>query len=104
MDVFSIIQLFVLAKSEINASMRISRCTSNFFASASASIFAILLVGHPLLTDVAGKTFGLRDVAVGRLGRRADIVNLPNVGVSEEQISTALGVVKVVIGKLESGH
>ena len=53
-DVFRIVCLRVLAISDINASMRIERCTSIF--SASASIFALLLVGHPLLTDVARKT------------------------------------------------
>ena len=84
--------------------MRIER-----WASLSSAIWVLILallsVGPPLLADVSWKTLlGIcRDIWVVD-GRGADIFLLPDICFLDEQISTTLGVVKVVKGKLISGH
>ena len=92
-DVFWAVGVASFAISDVNASMRVVCCTST---SCAVSIFALLLsVALPLPTGVVG---------VVCVWRGADILLLPNVGLSAEQIGTALGVVKVVKGQLKSGH
>ena len=98
-DIFWTVYFHLFASTYIN--------TSTIFWTSPAILASRALGRLPLPTVVAGETL-IRwvvwgDIGHPGLGRRADVVQLPNVGVSVEQVRTALGALEFVKGIVESG-